>query len=100
MPFVETTRLRSSSHSPSPPTILPTRRQIQILNLIADLQSEHRFAALFISHDIAAVRYVAHHIAVAYQGERVETGPVRRFYGGPEHSSTRRLLGMLPITYA
>ena len=43
--------------------------QSQVLNLIKDLQASEGFAALFISHDLAVTRYVAHRIGVMYQGE-------------------------------
>lgn len=65
--------------------------QSQILNLILSLQQQHRFAALFISHDLAATRYVAHRIAVMRQGRFVEVGPARRFYEQPEHAYSRAL---------
>jgi ABC-type glutathione transport system ATPase component len=66
--------------------------QAQALNLIGDLQAAHGFAALFISHDIAATRYVSHRIAVMKAGEIVELGPRQRFYGEPEHEYSRALL--------
>ena len=66
--------------------------QAQVLNLIRDLQEQHRFAALFISHDLAATRYLCHRIAVMYRGEIVEIAPVERFYGTPDHPYSRRLL--------
>jgi ABC-type oligopeptide transport system ATPase subunit len=69
--------------------------QAQILNLVADLQAEHRFGALFISHDLAAVRYVAHRIAVMQQGLIVELAETRRFYETPEHPYSRQLLEAL-----
>lgn len=65
--------------------------QSQILNLIQSLQQQHRFAALFISHDLAATRYVAHRIAVMRHGRFVEVGPSSRFYGQPEHAYSRAL---------
>jgi ABC-type glutathione transport system ATPase component len=76
-------------------TALDASVQTQVLNLIRDLQAEQGFAALFISHDLAAVRYVSDRIAVAYQGELVETGPVQRFYGKPEHPYSRQLISTL-----
>lgn len=66
--------------------------QAQVLNLVRDLQERHRFAALFISHDLAATRYLCHRIAVMYKGEIVELGPSERFYGTPEHPYSRNLL--------
>lgn len=77
-------------------TALDASVQTQVLNLIRDLQAERGFAAVFISHDLAAVRYVSQRIAVAYRGEIVETGPVERFYGQPEHPYSRELISTLP----
>lgn len=65
--------------------------QAQILNLIKGLQVDHQFGALFISHDLAAVRYVAQRIAVLYAGEIVELAPALRFYGRPHHPYSRAL---------
>ena len=70
---------------------LDVSMRTQVLNLIVDLQNEHRFAALFISHDLAATRYVAHRIAVMYAGRFVEVGPSRRFLDGPFHPYSRAL---------
>lgn len=69
--------------------------QAQILNLVSDLQTEHRFGALFISHDLAAVRYVAHRVAVMRAGEIVELADTRRFYETPTHEYSRQLLEAL-----
>jgi ABC-type glutathione transport system ATPase component len=69
--------------------------QSQILNLIRRLQTEFGFAALFISHDLAATRYVAQHIGVLLRGELVETGPASRFYAQPEHAYSRALYATL-----
>jgi ABC-type glutathione transport system ATPase component len=69
--------------------------QAQILNLIADLQAEHGFGALFISHDLAAVRYLAHRIAVMRLGEIVELADTERFYATPKHEYSRQLLEAL-----
>lgn len=65
--------------------------QAQILNLIQDLQTEHGFSALFISHDLAAVRYIAHHVAVMRSGEIVERAPTEVFYDIPQHPYSRQL---------
>ena len=69
--------------------------QAQILNLIVDLQAEHGFGALFISHDLAAVRYVAQRIAVMRLGEIVELAETGRFYDTPQHEYSRQLLEAL-----
>jgi oligopeptide/dipeptide ABC transporter ATP-binding protein len=73
-------------------TALDASVQTQVLNLIRDLQEERGFAALFISHDLAAVRYVSHRIAVAYGGRIVEISPAARFYAIPDHDYSRQLV--------
>ncbi len=69
--------------------------QAQILNLIKRLQAEHGFAALFISHDLAATRYLCHRIAVMLRGEIVEVAPARAFYDRPDHPYSRELLAAI-----
>ncbi|GAA2884284.1 ABC transporter ATP-binding protein [Nonomuraea rubra] len=69
--------------------------QVQILNLIKDLQAEYGFSALFISHDLGAVRYVADRIAVMRAGEVVETADTRTFYTAPAHEYSKQLLEAL-----
>jgi ABC-type glutathione transport system ATPase component len=66
--------------------------QAQVLNLIRDLQAEHGFGALFISHDLAATRYVCRRIAVLRRGEVVEEAPADRFYAEPAHPYSRELM--------
>ena len=65
--------------------------QAQILNLIRELQAHAGFAALFISHDLAAVRYVADRIAVMYAGDIVEAATADMLYGRGLHPYTRGL---------
>jgi ABC-type glutathione transport system ATPase component len=69
--------------------------QTQILNLIRSLQETRAFSALFISHDLAATRYVADGIAVMRLGEIVEAGEADRFYALPEHPYSRELWSTL-----
>jgi ABC-type glutathione transport system ATPase component len=66
--------------------------QAQVLNLILDLQTQHGFGALFISHDLAATRYLSRRIAVMREGEIVEIGSRDQFYDRPEHPYSRSLL--------
>jgi oligopeptide/dipeptide ABC transporter ATP-binding protein len=70
--------------------------QAQILNLIRDLQRQRGFAALFISHDLASVRYVSQTVGVMYAGELVEVGPSSRFYGKPFHPYSLTLQAAVP----
>jgi oligopeptide/dipeptide ABC transporter ATP-binding protein len=61
------------------------------LNLVLTLQEKVGFAAAFISHDLAAVRYVARNVAVLYAGKLVEYTQSRMLYGATHHPYTRCL---------
>jgi len=65
--------------------------QSQILNLIRRLQAQHGFAAMFISHDLAATRYVSQRIAVMRSGSFVEVAAARKFYDRPDHPYSQAL---------
>lgn len=72
--------------------------QAQILNLIRRLQNEVGFAALVISHDIAAARYVSHRVAVMQRAEIVEIAMSADLYRGASHPYTRTLFGHTSAT--
>ena len=65
--------------------------QAQVLNLIKSLQADVGFSALFISHDLAATRYVASRIAVLYAGQLIEDAPASSFYGLAAHPYSQGL---------
>lgn len=67
-----------------------------VLNLVRDLQRETGTSMLFISHNLAVVRYVATSIAVMYLGRIVEHGPTADVLNEPQHPYTRDLLAALP----
>ncbi|MBF8184446.1 ABC transporter ATP-binding protein [Nonomuraea sp. K274] len=67
-----------------------------VLNLVRDMRRELGLSMLFISHNLAVVRYVSGHVAVMYGGEIVEYGPTAQVLGAPRHEYTRHLLAALP----
>ncbi|MFR0357365.1 ABC transporter ATP-binding protein [Streptomyces sediminimaris] len=67
-----------------------------VLNLVRDLQRQMRLGMLFISHNLAVVRYVSDIIAVMYLGRIVECGPARDVLADPRHPYTRELLAAAP----
>jgi oligopeptide/dipeptide ABC transporter ATP-binding protein len=63
-----------------------------VLNLVRDLHRDLRLSMLFITHDLAVVRYVSDYIAVMYLGRIVEYGPAESVLADPRHPYTRELL--------
>jgi peptide/nickel transport system ATP-binding protein len=79
-----------------PTTALDVSVQEEILELMRGLVKRRRLAVLMISHDLAVLADVCDDIAVMYQGEIVESGPVATVLGSPAHPYTRALLDCLP----
>ena len=80
-----------------PVSALDVRTQAQIVDLLHDLQAKLRLSYLFIAHDLAIVRAVAHRVAVMYGGQIVEIGEADRVYESPVHPYTRNLLDAVPM---
>jgi peptide/nickel transport system ATP-binding protein len=73
--------------------------QAQVLNLLKDLQDEFGLAYIFISHDLAVVRFMADEVLVMKDGEVVEQASVAQILDAPQQEYTRRLLGAIPRGY-
>jgi peptide/nickel transport system ATP-binding protein len=73
--------------------------QAQVLNLLKDLQDEFGLAYLFISHDLAVVRFMADEVMVMKEGEVVEHASMEQVLNHPVQDYTRRLLGAIPRGY-
>jgi peptide/nickel transport system ATP-binding protein len=80
-----------------PVSALDVSIQAQILNLLKDLQKRRGLTYIFISHDLAVVKYMSDTIAVMYLGKLVEIGPAREIYERPAHPYTKALIDTIPI---
>jgi len=70
--------------------------QAQVLNLLKDLQDEMGLAYVFISHDLAVVRFMADDVIVMKDGRVVEHRPTEDLLAQPREDYTRRLIGAVP----
>ena len=79
-----------------PTSALDVSVQAQILELLKDLQNNMDLSYLFITHNISVVEYLAHHVAVMYQGKIVEQGTVDEVLINPQDPYTQKLLSAVP----
>jgi len=75
-----------------PVSALDVSVQAQILNLLKDLQRQHKNAYIFISHDIGVVNYMADRIVVMNRGSIVETGTAEQVFKHPVDPYTQKLV--------
>jgi peptide/nickel transport system ATP-binding protein len=80
-----------------PVSALDVSIQAQILNLMQALQETHGLTYIFISHDLAVVKYLADTIGVMYLGKLVEVGPAEAVYARTVHPYTRGLIETIPV---
>ena len=70
--------------------------QAQVLNLLNDLKEKFNLTYIFISHDLAVVKFIADRILVMKDGQIVETGFSEDIYDKPKRTYTRQLIDAIP----
>ena len=79
-----------------PTTALDVTIQAQILDLLKELQASLNMAILLITHDLAVVSQMAHHVALMYAGQIIETATAQEFFSRPLHPYAVALFAALP----
>jgi len=80
-----------------PTSALDVSVQATVLELFQELQRQHGFACLFISHDLAVVEMLSDRIAVMSHGELVEVGSAAQVVNDPQKPYTQRLIAAVPV---
>lgn len=79
-----------------PVSSLDVSIQAQIMNLLKELQEKLHISMLFISHDLALVKYFAHQVYVMHGGRVVEAGECEELFENPQHPYTKQLIASTP----
>lgn len=77
-------------------TALDAGVQAKILDLLLQMQKKYKFSLIFISHDLAVVRRIAHRIIVMKDGEIIEEGMTEEIFKNPKKEYTKELIAAIP----
>ena len=80
-----------------PTSALDVSVQKQVLELLLDLQHNHKLSYLFISHDLNVIRSISHRVMVMQQGKVVEQGETQQIFNNPQQAYTKELLSAAMI---
>jgi len=79
-----------------PTSALDASLAASVLNLLQDLRRELGMSVMFVTHDLAAARFISDRIAVMYLGQIVEVAPTEDLINNPQHPYTKALLAAVP----
>jgi peptide/nickel transport system ATP-binding protein len=79
-----------------PTSALDASLAASVLNLLQDLRRELGMAVMFVTHDLAAARFISDRVAVMYLGQIVELAPTEELIASPQHPYTKALLAAIP----
>jgi oligopeptide/dipeptide ABC transporter ATP-binding protein len=83
-----------------PTSALDVSVQAQMLNFLESLQKKMNLTYLFISHNLAVIRYVCDRVAVMYLGKIIEMGKTESIFSSPKHPYTKALVSAVPLAQA
>jgi ABC-type glutathione transport system ATPase component len=79
-----------------PTSALDVSVQAQVLNLLHEMQRAFGLTYVFVSHDLAVVRYLCDEVVVLRSGQVVEAAPTETLFTDPKNAYTRALIAAMP----